>query len=216
MVTCLNFRLTEKVKAASFVGATLGEINVYPIIEEELKKMEDGGILIIDLAWKERVLDYRFFFTSIAPLLKKLPDYGNKYIIIKIGSVGQRMNVLQGITYYAKGEISNNERVLLKLIEESGYSAIFLPSANKEKNLEYIGISDEKLKTIIDVITKKGGITSSELSKEMGITIEESLSLLQGLHQKRLIYFHECSDLKEEESIYQSLNYILRKDFKEV
>jgi len=172
-------------KAASFLGKVKGKI-LHDLIENKILSLPNNSILVLDLAKGKRPIDYNFFSTSIAPIIRNFEQFGNRYLVYDIGSKyttknSLKWNILSGILMHIEGKTVHNEAKIKKLIKKNKIYLIF----KSGENLIYIGDLRKKL---INYLTKSKNLNIKNLNRIFGIQHSKLLDYLKFLNDKRIIY----------------------------
>lgn len=159
--------LKEELQNGSFdlVTRPSGQV-VRERIECDIVKEKNGEVIALDFS-KVGIIDYSCADEVIAKLISRLlsGEYGDRYIILT--------------------GLNENHKENIEVALERKELAVLAQMKNAKKVL--LGSLNNYLKETLDLITKKGKITASELSDIFKLPANTSGTRLLNLYKKRLV-----------------------------
>ncbi len=135
-------------------------------IERDIERERNGSVIALDFS-KIGVVDYSCADEIVAKLISRLlgDEYGDKYIVLTGLNENQKENI----------EVALERKDLA------------VPAQMRDRSRVLVGNLNNYLQKTLDLIVKKGRITSGELSRTLKLPANTSGTRLLNLYKKRLV-----------------------------
>jgi hypothetical protein len=159
--------IKEEIKTGSFDLMTrqLGQ-KIFLRIEKEIQEKENGTTVVLDFSGVGAI-DYSCADEVMAKLVSRieLNEYGDKYIYLENLTPTQQENIHVAL-----------ERKNLAILE-----------LKQDKGWAIIGVVNDYLYKTLEVIMKKGSVSSSELAEMLKLELNTASTRLINLHKLKLV-----------------------------
>lgn len=159
--------IKEEIKTGSFDLMTrqLGQ-KLFLRIEKEIQEKDNGTTVVLDFAGVGAI-DYSCADEVMAKLVSRieLNEYGDKYIYLENLTPTQQENIHVAL-----------ERKNLAILE-----------LKQDKNWAIVGVVNDYLYKTLEVIMKRGAVSSSELAEMLKLELNTASTRLINLHKLKLV-----------------------------